>query len=231
MKVSKGWMLFTVAAIAVLALVLTLAARYPDVLANRDGQVNLTTSLLWLGLIGSSLFLHRRMPVGHALRYGAIWVALGAGLVLVYSFRHEAEALWQRLSAELLPHQGRVSGGTLEITAGAHGHFVLEAEIDGTPVRFLVDTGASDVVLSPRDAERLGFKLESLSFSKSYRTANGTVRGAPVRLARVRVGPIVLEDVHASVNGAEMQRSLLGMSFLSRLGGYEVRGDRLILRP
>jgi len=231
MKVSKGWILFVAAAVAVGLLVLYLAERYPDVLANRDGQVNLTTSLLWLGLIGSSLFLHRRMPVGHALRYGAIWVALGAGLVLVYSFRHEAETLWQRLVAEIVPHQGRVVGGALEIAAGAHGHFVLEAEIDGTPVRFLVDTGASDVVLSPRDAERLGFKLQSLSFTKSYRTANGTVRGAPVRLGSVRVGPIVLDDVRASVNGAEMQRSLLGMSFLSRLGGYEVRGDRLILRP
>jgi aspartyl protease family protein len=231
MKLSKGWMLFVAAAIAVLALVLYLAERYPDVLASRDGQVDLTTSLLWLGLIGSSLFVHRRMPVGHALRYGAIWVAMGAGLVLVYSFRHEAEALWHRLTAELLPHQGRVVGDALEITAGAHGHFVLEAEIDGTPVRFLVDTGASDVVLSPRDAERLGFKRETLSFTKLYRTANGMVRGAPVRLGRVRVGPILIEDVRASVNGAEMDRSLLGMSFLSRLGGYEVRGDRLILRP
>jgi len=231
MKVSKGWILFVAVAVAILALVLYLAERYPGVLASRDGQVNLTTSLLWLGLIGSSLFLHRRMPVGHALRYGAIWVALGAGLMLAYSFRHDAGALWQRLVAELLPHQGRQVGGALEISAGAHGHFVVEAEIDGTPVRFLVDTGASDVVLAPRDAERLGFKLDSLSFTKTYRTANGTVRGAPVRLAQVRVGPIVLEDVRASVNGAEMQRSLLGMSFLSRLGGYEVRGDRLILRP
>ena len=231
MKVSKGWMLFVAAALIVLALVLYLAHLYPDVLASRDGQVDLTTSLLWLGLIGSSLFLHRRMPVGHALRYGAVWVALGAGLVLAYSFRHDAGALWQRLVAELVPHQGRQVGGTLEISAGAHGHFVIEAEVDGTRLRFLVDTGASDVVLSPRDAERLGFKAASLSFTKTYRTANGTVRGAPVRLGRMRVGPIVVEDVRASVNGADMERSLLGMSFLSRLGGYEVRGNKLILRP
>ena len=64
-----------------------------------------------------------------------------------------------------------------------------------------------------------------------YRTANGTVTGAPVRLDEVRLGTIVLRDVRASVNGAAMNRSLLGMSFLGRLGGYQVTGDRMTLTP
>ena len=98
-------------------------------------------------------------------------------------------------------------------------------------IRFLVDTGASEVVLSPRDAERLGFDLKSLNFNRIYQTANGTVTGAPVRLEEIRIGPIVVSDVRASVNGAEMKRSLLGMSFLGRLGGYRVNGDVLTLSP
>jgi len=106
---------------------------------------------------------------------------------------------------------------------------VVEALVDGEPVRFLVDTGASDVVLSPADARRIGFDPAQMSFTRTYNTANGLVQGAPVRLGAVEVGPIRIEDVRASVNGADMRRSLLGMSFLSRLGGYEVSEDALTL--
>ena len=101
--------------------------------------------------------------------------------------------------------------------------------MNGVALRFLVDTGASDVVLGPADARRLGFDVAALDYSRRYRTANGVVFGAPVTLDRVRVGPIALDDVRASVNGAEMARSLLGMSFLGRLKGYEVSDDVLTL--
>ncbi len=230
MKLSRPWWGFLVLVVGATALLVYLAYRYPDVLTARDGRINLTQSLIWLGIIGASLFLHRRLPLGHALRYAAIWIALGALLVLAYSFRHDAQHAWRRIVSELLPHQGVEVGGAVEIRAGVGSHFVLEAMVNGQPVRFLVDTGASDVVLSPTDARRLGFDPETLSFTKRYRTANGTVMGAPVRLGRVAVGPIVVEDVRASVNGADMSRSLLGMSFLGRLGGYEVRDGKLILR-
>ena len=82
--------------IAATALLVYLAYRYPDVLTARDGRINLTQSLIWLGIIGASLFLHRRLPLGHALRYAAIWIALGALLVLAYSFRHDAQHAWRR---------------------------------------------------------------------------------------------------------------------------------------
>ena len=87
------------------------------------------------------------------------------------------------------------------------------------------------MVLSPRDAERLGFDLNKLSFNRFYRTANGTVTGASVRLHEIRIGSLSVADVRASVNGAEMKRSLLGVSFLSRLGGYQVNDGVLTLRP
>ena len=108
---------------------------------------------------------------------------------------------------------------------------MVEALVDGTALRFLVDTGATDVVLSPADAQRLGFDLSSLSFTQLYNTANGTVRGAPVRLRNVSLGPIQLRDVRASINEAPMRSSLLGMSFLGRLSSFEIRGDSLTLIP
>ena len=85
------------------------------------------------------------------------------------------------------------------------------------------------MVLSPGDAERLGFDLGKLKFNRRYATANGTVLGAAVLLSRVAVGPIALTDVRASVNRAAMKHSLLGMSFLGRLGRYEVRDGKLTL--
>jgi len=227
----NSWLLFGVMALGITALLIFLISTYPEAIADRDGQVDLTRSLLILVFVGASLFVRGRLSAGHAVRYAAIWIALGGVLVLAYSFRFDAKDLAERFLAELIPHRGQTVDGAVAIAAGEGGHFVVEADIDGTPVRFLVDTGASDVVLSPADARRLGFDVGALSFTKTYRTANGVVQGAPVRLGRVAIGPIILGDVRASVNGAAMKRSLLGMSFLSRLSGYEVTRGRLLLRP
>ena len=101
---------------------------------------------------------------------------------------------------------------------------------NGVPIRFLIDTGASDIVLNPSDARRLGFDASNLRFSRQYETANGMVRGAPVTLRELRVGQLHLFDVEASVNEAPLEVSLLGMSFLNELSGYEVARGRLILR-
>lgn len=102
--------------------------------------------------------------------------------------------------------------------------------MNGVSVIFLLDTGASDIVLDPGDAVRLGFNLDRLAFTRRYQTANGVVKGAPIRLDSVQIGPIKLRNVSASVNGAPLGRSLLGMSFLDRLSGYGVENGTLILR-
>jgi aspartyl protease family protein len=116
------------------------------------------------------------------------------------------------------------------IESGAGGHFLIEARVNGVPVDFLVDTGASDIVLTLADAERLGLQPETLRFTQRFATANGEVRGAPVVLREIRIGQFSLFDMPASVNEAPLRVSLLGMSFLERLHGYGVEDGRLILR-
>ncbi len=213
-------------------LVLFLALQFPEALTTQDDQIQLTQALLLVGVIGGAAIAHGRFKARQALRYGAIWVGLGAVLLLGYSFRAEFSAIGDRLAGELLPHRAQeTAGGAVMVRAGENDHFIVEARVNGMPIRFLVDTGASDVVLSPRDAERLGFDLSKLSFDRFYRTANGTVTGASVRLHEVRIGSLSVKDVRASVNGAEMKRSLLGMTFLSRLGGYQVNDGVLTLIP
>ena len=122
------------------------------------------------------------------------------------------------------------TGAETVIPAGRNGHFLVTAEVEGVEILFLVDTGASQVILTAEDAERLGHRVEFLEFSERFQTANGEIRGAPLLLSELRIGDLEIEDVRASVIRAPMSTSLLGMSFLSRLAGYEVGEEGLILR-
>ncbi len=225
----RRW-LFVVLGLAFAVLILYLFRRFPDAVATRDGQVQVVYLVLLATMVGSAVLLGRGIGLKTALRNALSWIAIALVLILGYSFRHDIVAAKDRIVGELLPHRAVETGpGTVAIRARAGGHFQVEAMVDGVAIRFLVDTGASEVVLRPADARRLGFDLDRLRFSRIYQTANGTVRGAPVTLGEVTVGPIRLADVAASVNGAPMNQSLLGMSFLNRLSGYEVRGDVLTL--
>jgi len=213
-------------------LVAFLAWRFPEALIHQDGQVQLTHALLFVAVIGGAAILHGRLRVRQALRDAAVWIIIGTVVLAGYSYRHEFSDLGNRMLGELLPHHGQTGeGGSVTLRLGNRGHFIAESQVNGVDIRFLVDTGASDVTLSPADAQRLGFDLDNLNFNRVYQTANGTVMGAPIRLDEVRLGSIIVRDVRASVNGADMRNSLLGMSFLNRLSRYEVSRDQLTLYP
>ena len=126
--------------------------------------------------------------------------------------------------------QLRNFGEELIIPIGPRGHFLVDAFVDGFEIRFLIDTGASTVMLTPEDARRLGFRPRHDDFSERYRTPSGFMRGAPVTLRQVRIGALEVDDVRATVAERPSSISLLGMSFLRRLEGYEVSGDKLVMR-
>jgi aspartyl protease family protein len=121
------------------------------------------------------------------------------------------------------------SSGEVVIRAAQDGHFYLVAKVNGTPVQFLVDTGASSVVLSADAARRARILPNRMEYTGLASTANGTVRMALVTLRELRVGEHRMRDVQGSVNEADMPLSLLGMSFLNRLESFEFADDRLIL--
>ncbi len=120
-------------------------------------------------------------------------------------------------------------GGGEALKANRSGHFLADIEVGSARIKFLVDSGATKVVLTREDARRAGVSLHNLSFTQKVATANGTIETAAVTLRRMRLGSITLYDVEALVSRAPMQVSLLGMSFLSRLSAWEVRGDQLFL--
>ncbi|MGD1877031.1 MAG: TIGR02281 family clan AA aspartic protease [Kiloniellaceae bacterium] len=215
----------------VIGLIWLLLAAFPQRNLASDDWVQLVKLVIILAMVSSSVFFLRRVPLGETLRNIAIWAVIGAVLLLGYSFREDFSGLGARLSGELRPSRAVERGdGVVELRAGRGGHFTVTAMVNGQPVDFLVDTGASDIVLSPSDAARIGYPTAELHFTRQYSTANGIGLGAPVRLGSLGVGDIVFYDLPASVNEAPMGQSLLGMTFLRRLSAYEVRGGVLILR-
>jgi aspartyl protease family protein len=206
---------------------------FPGVLSD-DEQMSLLYYVILFVFIASSIWVYQRgqIRIARTMGHGAIWLGILIALVLGYAYRFELEGVKDRFLSALMPSQGiEEASGEVRFSAANDGHFYIDARVDGLPVRFLMDTGASRVVLSPEDARRLGFDIAHLDFTQPVQTANGITFSAPIRLGEITVGPIHLRDVPGSINRQPMPNSLLGMSFLERLGGYSIKNDTLTLRP
>lgn len=118
-----------------------------------------------------------------------------------------------------------------QVRKAADGHFWARGESHGEEARFLVDTGATTVALTLDDAKRFGLDVTRLSFRQTIATAAGQARAAPVTLDYLAVGPARVERVEALVIEQGLPSSLLGMSYLGRLKGFEADQHALILRP
>lgn len=123
------------------------------------------------------------------------------------------------------------SGYTVELPIGDDGHYHADAEINGRPVRVLVDTGASMIALTAEDADASGIFVKDSDFTHLIQTANGTAKVAPVMLDRVSIGDITVRDVRGVVSepGA-LTISLLGMTFLNELDRVDMRSGTLVLQ-
>jgi aspartyl protease family protein len=110
------------------------------------------------------------------------------------------------------------------------GHFKAHGRVDGRQVSFMVDTGASVIALTEREADRLGIRPSRSGYTAAVQTANGTVRAAPVTLSSVDIGGLIVRDVRALVvPGGGLGENLLGLSYLTRLKRFEYSNNRLIL--
>ncbi len=174
---------------------------------------------------------------GQALKALGIWAAIGLVLAGVYTYRAELGAAGDRVVEQLQPgsvqtiSQGAGGRGTIVKIKKIEGHFIATAKVNGRTVHMIVDTGASTVVLRSEDARRAGIQLNALSYTVPVETANGRAFAARVRLDKVSLGELTLDQVDALVTkpGA-LHQSLLGMSFLSRLQSYEFSGNQLVMR-
>lgn len=182
--------------------------------------------LIYLGLLLAAMagwgIAEYRQNIGKTLRVALAWAMIIVALMAGYG-------LWGDLRRDVLPRQTVETSGEIVIPRAGDGHYYLRLSINGREVPFLVDTGASNMVLSPDDAQALGIDPATLAFIGEANTANGVVRTASVRLPLVELAGYRDEDFRAFVNEAPMAGSLLGMDYL-RLYKIEIANDEMILR-
>lgn len=183
--------------------------------------------MIYLVVLGAAVLFwfvtNHRQSFGKTVQQALAWGLIFIGVIT-------AVALWDDLRSAAIPVDAVFADqDRIEIPRHRDGHYYVRVDIDGTPVDFVVDTGASDLVLSRQDAERIGIDPESLAFIGRAMTANGEVRTAPVRLDDVRLGAFVDRNVSARVNGGAMEQSLLGMSYLQRYEQITITRGKLVL--
>ena len=153
---------------------------------------------------------------------------LSAGAMLAFA---PAPPRLARLEAPGYLVEPAAEAPSAAVLKAADGHFWAEGRVNGEPVRFLVDTGATAVALTTADAERLGFRPQDLNYAYRVTTAGGRSRAAAVTLSSVSVNGARLDDVRALVIERGLDTSLLGMTYLGRLARFEATREALFLQP
>jgi aspartyl protease family protein len=204
---------------------------------SSESFVYLFVGFALIAFIGGGLLSRYGGRASAMLRNALTWLALGLGLTALYAYREELTPIATRVVGELLPGASIVveeseNGATeVKIRRRLDGHFAATATVNGRPISMVVDTGASSIVLRPKDAAKAGIDVDDLSYTVPVDTANGVTMAAPVKLHKVAIGPLDRRNVEALVaQPGTLTQSLLGMSFLSRLRSYEFTGNFLTLR-
>lgn len=182
--------------------------------------------VLYLGLIGvavgSYLLVEFRGRMGQLTRGLLSWGLIIVGLMAGYG-------LWNDMGGSFTPRQTYATQNEVTLPRARDGHYYLTLDISGQPIEFMVDTGATSVVLSRDDARKLGIEPDQLVYLGTAQTANGVVRTARVNLNDVRLGDFNDQNLPAYVNDGDMGGSLLGMDYLVQFR-IELDQDRMVLR-
>ncbi|TKB13196.1 MAG: TIGR02281 family clan AA aspartic protease [Mesorhizobium sp.] len=228
------WIVMLVIGAAVILLMMNDSAGRTFGIENHD-----FSRLIWVGVlvavIGASLVRSGR-PLGDMARNLGVWAAIVLALIAGYQYRYELQDVASRVTAGLVPASPLALGvdngrATVTLDKADNGHFEARILVNGTPVRTVVDTGATSTVLTAEDAQAAGFNPAALSYTVDVSTANGMARAATVRANEMAIGGIVRKDMPVMVAAPGMlEQSLLGMNFISSLSGFDVRGDRMVLR-
>jgi aspartyl protease family protein len=208
-----------------------LSRAFPEGSRSDYDQAQIVYAFALLALVSSSIVLSRRFSLGESLRNIAIWAGIAAVLVVGYLYRGAFSDIGTRLQAEFLPAEPVATGPhEIALTESEGGSYAAVGAVNGVRVKFVIDTGASDIVLSPADAERAGIDMTALNYNGETETANGAGRGAATTVSSLAIGPLHFSNVDISVNQAPMGASLLGLAFLRRLKSFEFKDHRLYLR-
>lgn len=223
----------TLGLVAVAGALVVVLVRNGGSLAGLDDhqQLSLLYQIGLLILVASALGRMFRGRYAQAAKIALAWVGIMLALALGYTYRFELRDVANRMLAELVPGRAAARGRTVELARTAGGDFHIATHVNGARVQMVIDTGASTVMLTREAALAAGLPPEMIKYNVNIDTANGHAYAAAAIIDSIAVGGIVEHNVPALIaQPGSLKTSLLGMSFLSRLQGWEVRGDKVVMR-
>ena len=182
--------------------------------------------LLMAMMLVLGALINRREPVAKMLVMALAWVAIFGGGFVLFTFRDDLNLIAQRLKTEATG-EPIIAGSEVRIPMAIDGHFWVEGSINGSPVKFLVDSGATVTTIDRATAVRAGATVEEAR-DQMVRTGNGMIRVSRGRAQSLQIAAIERENVGLHiVDGDDM--NVLGMNFLSSLSRWGVEGRWLVL--
>ena len=174
----------------------------------------------------------RRLLFGETAKMILAWVAIFGVLFVIFSFRPEIKQIWERVTSDIAGTANQnVVGQNVQLTRGDNGHFSVQARVNGNPVTFLVDSGATVTSLSSETAAEVGIEVDRSAFPVIVSTANGNAKAWRARIGEMKIETISVSDHPVSISDNLGDTNLLGMNFLDELSSWSVQGDVMTLEP
>jgi aspartyl protease family protein len=192
-------------------------------------------SLIWgvvcILLLISSLAA-RRLPLGYVAKAGLAWVAIFATLFAIFSFRFEFISIWERAKADIAGTAGQsISGEAISLRRQDDGHYWLMVDVNGKPVRFMIDSGATTTAINATTASEVGVEIDTSGYPIILSTANGRVAAKRGVVGLVSIGPHRIENHQVVVSDSFGDVNVLGMNFLDSMQSWKVEADTMVLQP
>jgi aspartyl protease family protein len=191
-------------------------------------------SLIW-GVVCILLLLSslaaRRLPLGYVAKAAFAWIAIFAALFAIFSFRFEFNAVWERVKADISGTAGQsVSGEEITIRRQDDGHYWLQLDVNGKPVRFMIDSGATTTAVNADTARETGIEVDTDGYPVYLNTANGSVAAQRGSIQSLKIGTRDIGQHNVVVSESFGDTNVLGMNFLDSMQSWKVEGNVMTLK-
>jgi aspartyl protease family protein len=191
-------------------------------------------SLIW-GVVCILLLLSslaaRRLPLGYVAKAAFAWIAIFAALFAIFSFRFEFIAVWERIKADISGAAGQsVSGEEITVRRQDDGHYWLQLDVNGKPVRFMIDSGATTTAVNANTARETGIQVDTNGYPVFLSTANGRVTAQRGVILSLKIGSQEIGQHNVVVSESFGDTNVLGMNFLDSMQGWKVEGNVMTLK-
>lgn len=191
-------------------------------------------SLIWgvvcIVLLISSLAA-RRLPLGYVAKAAFAWIAIFAALFAIFSFRFEFISIWERVKADISGTAGQsVSGGEIAIRRQDDGHYWLQVDVNGKPVRFMIDSGATTTAMNADTARETGIEVDANGYPVILDTANGRVTAQRGVIQSLKIDALEIPQHKVVVSESFGDTNVLGMNFLDSMRSWKVEANVMTLK-